>query len=72
MRYSDVVRANPIAVRKDDAAAMVGGKAVLEELLTKNLIRPRIARHKLTVFDVEELKIAWNRLTQTPGQSPGH
>ena len=62
MKYSDIAARNVIAVNRADAAAMVGGTTVLEELMAKGLLRPTIRRHKLTVFDVIRLKAAWNAL----------
>jgi hypothetical protein len=62
MKYSDVAARNVIAVNRADAAAMVAGSKVLDELIEKGLVRPKIRRHKLTVFDVAQLRAAWNAL----------
>jgi hypothetical protein len=61
MKFSDIAARNLIAVNRADAAAMVGGTTVLDELIKQGL-RPTIRRHKLTVFDVNRLKAAWDAL----------
>lgn len=71
MKYSDIVNAEPLGVKRATAAQMVGGETILTELLEKKLIKPRISRHKLTIFDVQELKQAWETLGQCPDHSEG-
>lgn len=71
MKYSDLVQVQPLALKRRDAAQMVGGEVILAELLQKNLVRPKIKRHKLTVFDVNELREGWEKLGQCPDHSEG-
>jgi hypothetical protein len=70
MKYSDIAARNVIAVNRADAAAMVGGTTVLDELIKWGL-RPTIHRHKLTVFDVFQLKAAWNALQADADREEG-
>jgi hypothetical protein len=37
---------------------------VLSELIAKKLLMPRIARHKLTVFDMNDLRASLEKLTE--------
>lgn len=71
MKYSDIVSVQPLGLIRKDAAKMVGGETVLCELIEKQLVRPRIARHKLTVFDVNELRAGWEKLGQCLDHSEG-
>lgn len=71
MKYSDIVQVQPFGVKRREAAQMVGGESILSELIQKEFVRPRIKRHKLTVFDVNELRAGWERLGQCPDHSGG-
>lgn len=71
MKYSDLVQVQPFGVNRNGAAKMVGGETILEELISKRLVKPCHQRHKLTLFDVSELRAAWEKW-KTPGQCPDH
>ena len=63
MKYADLV-APPqiIGVNRKRAAELVGGETMLEILMSEYGLRPRHKQHKLTVFDVREIREAWDRL----------
>lgn len=72
MKYSDLIRPLPLlAVNRQDAAQMVGSETILEELIAKKLVKPAHCRHKLTLFDVSELRAGWEKF-KTLGQCPDH
>lgn len=71
MKHSELIAAQPVGLRRPDAALMVGGEAVLDEMIARKLIKPAIARHKLTVFDAQALREAWRKLIEMPDQSNG-
>lgn len=75
MKYSELSRPLPLlGVNRIDAAQMVGGETILDELMTKKLVKPCHRRHKLTLFDVAELRAGWEKwktLDQCPDHSEG-
>lgn len=72
MRYSELVRPLPLlAVNRRDAEQMVGGETVLDELIAKKFVKPAHRRHKLTLFDVRELRDGWEKF-KTLDQCPDH
>lgn len=75
MRYSELTRPLPLlGVNRIDAAQMVGGETILEELMAKELVKPCHRRHKLTLFDVGDLRAGWEKwktLDQCPDHSEG-
>ena len=63
MKYADPIAPPPtLGVNRKRAAEMVGGETMLELLISDYDLRPRHKQHKLTVFDVREIKEAWDRL----------
>ena len=63
MKYSDIVAPPPVlGVNRKRAAELVGGETMLELLISDYGLRPRHKQHKLTVFDVREIKEAWDRI----------
>lgn len=75
MKYSELTRPLPLlGVNRIDAAQMVGGETILEELVAKQFVKPCHRRHKLTLFDVNELRAGWEKwktLDQCPDHSEG-
>lgn len=47
--------------RPDEASALVGGPAVLQEMKGLGLLEPVTQRNRLTLYDRVELRSAWER-----------
>lgn len=75
MKYSELVQPDqPLPVfgmNRKAAARAVGGETVLEEMVSKQLVKPCKKRHKLTMFDVSELRAGWEKW-KTLDQCPDH
>lgn len=56
--------------RPDEAAAFVGGAAVLEKIKDAGLLEPVTQRNRLTLYDRIELNAAWERWKKLQRNEP--
>lgn len=57
------------ALHPDEAATAVGSSQLLRAMVAASWIEPVIKRHKLTLYDREDLARCWERLRK--GERPG-
>jgi len=62
MRFSHLVKLEPILVRPVDAADMVGSPQLFEEMVLAGWIQPVVKRHKLTLYSADRVKHCAARL----------
>jgi hypothetical protein len=56
MRFSHLVKIEPILVRPVDAADMVGSAQLFDEMVKAGWIYPVMKRHKLTLYSVDNVR----------------
>jgi hypothetical protein len=61
MKYSQLI-ATPRMLRKEDAGKYVGGPKMLEWMERANWIKPAVAQHKMTIYDIRQLDACCDRL----------
>jgi hypothetical protein len=71
MKYS-AIKAAPRMLRKDDAGQYVGAPKLLEKMENAQppWIKPAVARHRMTLYDVRLLDECCDRLSR--GEFPDH
>lgn len=57
-----------LGLRPTEAAAAVGSKPLLQQMLAANWIKPVIQKHKLTLYDRNDIAHCWERLKN--GETP--
>ena len=65
MRYSEIVHPPKRGVRRATAEAMLEHRGVFEKLLSEGLISPVNPGDSVELFDVEEIRSAWNTYRDT-------
>jgi hypothetical protein len=51
-----------LGYRPEEAAAVVGSGQLLTEMVAAGWLRPRIQRHKLTLYDYSDIAKCWARI----------
>jgi hypothetical protein len=59
MKYSEIVKAPKLTVRRETAAAMLENAVLLDAVISHNGIRPVNPGDKVPVYDVEELRAGY-------------
>ena len=57
-----------LGFRRDEAAAAVGSRQLLEDMVRAGWLKPVVQRHKLVIFDRGDLHRAWGRILN--GEQP--
>lgn len=57
-----------LGYRPDEAAAVVGSAQLLAECEAAGWIKPRVRRHKLTLYDYSDIAKCWARICK--GEMP--
>jgi hypothetical protein len=60
MKFS-AINFTPRGMRPDVAAAYVGSEEIIQDMVALKLLKPRIRRHKLTVYDRRDIDAALDK-----------
>lgn len=58
-RYSQIVQAPKLAVRRETGAAMIENAKLFDRLLFEKKLKPIDPDDPVPLYDVEEIRIAW-------------
>ena len=58
-RYSQIVQAPKLAVRRETGAAMIENAKLFDRLLLEKKLKPIDPDDPVPLYDVEEIRIAW-------------
>lgn len=51
-----------LAYRPDEAAEVLGSEVLFKECVAAKWIKPKVQRHKLTLYDFSEIANCWKRI----------
>ena len=57
-----------LGYRPDEAADVLGSEELLKECVAAGWIKPKVQRHRLTIFDGSDLAECWGRICE--GEMP--
>lgn len=64
MKYSDLVKIEPLMIDGDGAGVLLGRKSVFEDMVRAGWIKPVVHRHKAKLYKLADLKSCARRLEQ--------
>jgi hypothetical protein len=51
-----------LGYRPEEAAEVIGSKVLFEDCVAAGWIKPKVQRHKLTLYDFSEIAALWERI----------
>lgn len=64
MKYSELIKIEPLMVDGEGASVLLGRRSVFEDMVKAGWIRPIVDRHKAKLYKLDDLKSCARRLEQ--------